>query len=101
MCFFYFVYRSLLGISDGESLIGSDAYRKLQTELSESRRETQTHSKTCNRLREDQSREAVYRREVEEKWNEKADAHKAETEALNKQVSNKLNLPCKWKLTKI
>ena len=88
-----------MGISDGESLIGSDAYRKLQTELSESRRETQTHSKTCDRLREDLSREAVYRREVEEKWNERAEAHKAETEALNKQVGNNLNFPRKFEMT--
>ena len=53
--------RSLLGVGDGESLVGSDAHARLKAELEEARKETATHAKNEERLREDLAQEAVYR----------------------------------------
>ncbi len=78
--------RTLFGVTDGEGLVGTDAYRKLQGELADAKKECGARAKNEERLKEDLSREAVYRREVEEKWNERAESHKSETEALNKQL---------------
>ena len=53
--------RSLLGVGDGESLVGSDAHARLRAELEEARKESAAHAKNEERLREDLAQEAVYR----------------------------------------
>ena len=53
--------RSLLGVGDGESLVGSDAHARLKAELEEARKESAAHAKNEERLREDLAQEAVYR----------------------------------------
>ena len=53
--------RSLLGVGDGESLVGSDAHARLRAELEEARKEGAAHAKNEERLKEDLAQEAVYR----------------------------------------
>ena len=53
--------RSLLGVGDGESLVGSDAHARLRAELEEARKESAAHAKNEEKLKEDLAQEAVYR----------------------------------------
>ena len=78
--------RALLGVGAGDSVVGSDQYRQLQSELIELKKQKVCHAKNEEKLKEELKRESVYRREVEEKWNERAEQHKSETEALNKHI---------------
>lgn len=65
--------RSLLGVSAGDSVVGSDQYRALQAELIEAKKQRAQLTKQVDKMKEEAKNEAVYRREVEEKWNEKSE----------------------------
>lgn len=78
--------RALLGVGAGDSVVGSDRYRQLQAEVIEEKKARASVQKAADRMRDELKEEAKYRREVEDKWNERAEQHKAETEKLQKAV---------------
>ncbi len=78
--------RALLGVGAGDSVVGSDQYRALQAQLIELKKQKAQLGGTVERMREEAKAEDGFRKQLEERWNEKAEQHRAETEALNRQL---------------
>ncbi len=78
--------RALLGVGAGDSVVGSDQYRALQAELIEMKKQKAQMGKTVEKLKQEARDEDGYRRQLEERWNERAESHRSETEALSRQM---------------
>ncbi len=78
--------RALLGVGAGDSVVGSDQYRALQAELIDLKKQKAQLNKTVERLREEARTEDDFRRKLEERWNDRAEQHRSETEEISKQV---------------
>jgi len=79
--------RALLGVGSGDSVVGSDKYRALQAELIELKKSRAGLAKQVEKLKEEAREEDGFRKRLEERWNERAEAHRAETEALGADLA--------------
>ncbi len=84
--------RALLGVGAGDSVVGSDQYRALQSELIDLKKQRAQIGKTVEKLKEEAKEDAVFRRRLEEKWNEHSEAQRTEIEALNGHLKECENL---------
>ncbi len=80
--------RALLGVGAGDSVVGSDQYRALQAELIELKKQKAMLNKNVEKLKEEARTEDGFRRQLEERWNERAEQHRSETEGLSRQVQD-------------
>lgn len=76
----------LLGVGTGDSVVGSDQYKALQSELIELKKQKTQLANAVERQKEELKEEAIYRKEVEEKWNERAEQHRTEIEEVARKM---------------
>ena len=78
--------RALLGVGVEDTLVGGGKFRELQIGLEEMRKKCDTHAKNEEKLKEELVKESEFRQKVECEWNERADQHKLQVDALNAQI---------------
>ena len=78
--------RTLLGVGLNDGVVGSDSFRRLRVQLDEMEKERDRLAESESKLRAEILRESEARKEIEAAWNEKAEIHKAETEAFSDRI---------------
>ena len=67
-------------------MVGSDSFRRLRDQLDDMEKDRDHLAESEAKLRSEIQRESEARKEIEASWNEKAEFHKAETEAFSERI---------------